>query len=137
MNWQPDRRGRLRESLLACPALSDPSPQRDDLWLTVQAVVCTRHTARATPLGSTSTIVVSAEHATDELIAAMTWLYANEARARTLTAEDLYKVLRGVATRGASGSARRRQSDLLHGLTHVSPGNPVRWTYLDPASAAS
>jgi hypothetical protein len=128
---------RLRESLLACPRLSDRSPERDKLWLTVQAVVCTRHTARATPLGSTTAILVSAENATDELIAAMTWLYANEARARTLTAENLYKMLRGVATKGASGSARCRQSDLLHGLTHVSPGNPVRWAYLDPVDAAS
>ncbi len=136
MNSQLPQRNRLWESLRACPTLTEGSPERDAVWLTVQAVVCTRHTAMATPLGSTTAIVITADEATDELISAMSWLYDNEARARALDADDLYKMLRGVATRGANGSARRRQSDQLHGLTHVSPGNPVRWTHLDAGVAS-
>ncbi len=136
MNSQLEQGTRLHEALSACPPLTEPSAQRDELWLTVQAVVCTRHTALATPLGSTTPILVSAEHATDELIAAMEWLYAQEAQCRALEPLSLYRILRGVATRGAKGSARRQQADLLHGLTQVSPGDPVRWTYLDLDAAS-
>lgn len=136
MNRQLEQGNRLRETFLACPPLGEPSAQRDDLWLAVQAIVCTRHTAFATPLGSTTAILVSADNATDELIGAMEWLYANERRARELEPVALYRILRGVATKGARGSARCQQSDLLHGLTEVSPGDPVRWTYLDLDAAS-
>ena len=136
MNRQLVQGGRLRVALLACPPLTEPSAQRDDLWLAVQAAICTRHTALATPLGSATPILVSAENATDELIAAMEWLYTHEARARTIEPLLLFRILRGVATRGAKGSARCQQADLLHGLTQVSPGDPVRWTCLDVDAAS-
>ena len=136
MNSQLEQGARLREALVACPSLTRPSAQRDALWLTVRAVVCTRHTALATPLGSATPILVSAENATDELIAAMEWLYTHEARARTIEPLLLFRILRGVATRGAKGSARCQQADLLHGLTQVSPGDPVRWTCLDVDAAS-
>ena len=136
MNRQLEHGVQLREALLECPPLTEASAQRDDLWLTVQALVCTRHTAVATPLGSRTPILVTAENATDELIAAMEWLYAREAQARSLEPLLLYKMLRGVATRGAKGSARCQQADLLHGLTQVAPGAPVRWTCLDVDAAS-
>jgi hypothetical protein len=61
----------------------------------------------------------------DELLAAMSWLTDHEQQARQLAPADLFRQLRGVAVRGKHGSARSAQADALHGMTGVSPGNPV------------
>lgn len=127
----------ITEALAVCPALDQPSVQRDDLWLVVQETICTRGTCMVNPLGSSSTILVTSEDATEELLAAMEWLTAHEQEARSLSGHLLFIKLRGVATRGATGSGRAVQRDRLHGLTHVSPGDPVVFTYADPVEVAS
>ncbi|MDQ5841089.1 MAG: hypothetical protein M3537_08095, partial [Chloroflexota bacterium] len=81
-------------------------------------------------------VLVTADHATDELIAAMTWLMGHEQEARTMTPLELFISLRGVATKGATGSARAVQSDLLHGMTGVPAGRPIQWWNLDAMGAA-
>jgi len=79
---------------------------------------------------------VTAEYATDELIAAMSWLLAHDGEARKLRPLELFIMLRGVATKGANGSGRAAQADALHGMTNVEQGQPVRWTKLDETGAA-
>ena len=88
-----------------------------------------------TPLGSSTQVVVTADHATTELIAAMTWLIAHEQQARAMLPLELFVALRGVATRGASGSARAAQPDRLHGMTGVPAGLSILWN-LDAMGAA-
>jgi hypothetical protein len=107
------------------------------LWFAVQQAICTRGLCLVTPLGSRSAIPVTPEHSTDELLSAMEWLMGHEQEARRLSAERLFIKLRGVATRGAGGSARAAQNDALHGLTHVAPGDPVAFTDVDPMEVAS
>lgn len=135
-----DGRARSRQSLWtalqACLSLSIPSPERDALWFAVQEVVCTHGCTTAVPMGSLAPIQISPEHATDELITAMTWLVSHEGAARQLSDIELFITLRGVATRGASGSARAFQADALHGMTGVPPGQGLRWTPLDRSGAA-
>ena len=125
----------LWSALSACPPLSDPSPQRDNLWLVAREDICTRGSTRVTPLGSSTQVVVTADHATTELISAMTWLIAHEQQARAMLPLELFVALRGVATRGASGSARAAQSDRLHGMTGVPAGLSILWN-LDAMGAA-
>lgn len=120
-------RQRLWKSLRECSPLAESSDGRDELWLAVRAAVCTRGSAGVTPMGSDTRVLVSAEHATDELIAAMSWLMTNEGRARAMSPLDLFICLRGVATRSAQGSGRKAQADTLHGMTHVPPGSGLRW----------
>ncbi|KRC90081.1 hypothetical protein ASE25_11365 [Terrabacter sp. Root85] len=126
----------LAESLRQCGPLAQVSDGRDDLWLTIQEVVCTRSTCHIVPMGSTSPVWVTPEHSTDELIAAMEWLVAHEAQARAMAPRELFIMLRGVATRGALGSARAAQADALHGMTHVSPGEPVVFADLEMSEVA-
>ena len=90
-----------------------------------------------TPLGSSSSIRVTEEQATDELISAMVWLMSHETEARAMTPLRLFVRLRGVATRGSHGSGRAAQSDALRGMTNVAPGNPVIWADADPSEVAS
>jgi hypothetical protein len=116
--------------------LATPSVERDHLWFVVRDAVCTRSGARVVPFGSTTEVEVTAEYGHDELLSAMEWLHANEVRARTLSSGQLFAAVRAVATRGAHGSARATQADLLHGLTNVPPGSPVRWSSLDEDGAA-
>lgn len=131
-------RGQLVATALAgCATLRSPSASRDALWFAVQETICTRGLCLVTPLGSASQIPVTSEHATAELLAAMEWLTSHEAEARQLTPQGLFIKLRGVATRGAEGSARAAQSDALHGMTNVSPGDPVVFARTDPLEAAS
>ena len=126
----------LAESLRQCGPLARESDGRDELWLTVQDVVCTRTTCHIVPMGSTSPVSVTPEHSTDELLAAMEWLVAHEAHARAMAPRELFIMLRGVATRGALGSARAAQADALHGMTHVSPGEPVVFADLEMSEVA-
>jgi len=117
----------LKATLLACSSLLEPSSERDAVWFAVQAAVCTRGAVRVVPLGSSRLVRVTCEQSTDELIAAMTWLLTHEARARVMTPSRLLVTMRGVATRGAGGSARSAQSDGLHGMTGVPGGRLVSW----------
>jgi hypothetical protein len=127
---------RLHDALRACPPLSRQSSQRDTLWLTVRDTICTKAPFIVTPHGSTNAVEVTPEYATDELICAMEWLMRHETRARSLSPTALYVALRGQATRGAGGSARAAQADLLRGLTAVPPGRPVVWRDLERNGAA-
>jgi hypothetical protein len=97
----------------------------------VRDLVCTRGLCRVVPMGSRAAVPVTSEHATDELIAAMEWLRVHEDEAREMAPRELFIRLRGVATRGALGSARAAQADALHGMTHVSPGEPVVFAEFD------
>lgn len=131
-------RGQLVATALAgCATLKSGSASRDALWFAVQETICTRGMCLVTPLGSASHISVTSEHATAELLTAMEWLTFHEAEARKLTPQGLFIRLRGVATRGADGSARAAQSDALHGMTNVSPGDPVSFARTDPSEATS
>jgi len=120
----------------ACRSLQKPSHERDDLWLAVESAICTHGFAQVTPLGSSSQVLVGADQATDELIAAMSWLTRHEDEARGLDPLKLFIALRGVATRGADGSARAAQADALHGLTDVPLGRMVYWRPIDETGVA-
>ena len=120
----------------ACPSLLEPGHERDALWFAVEAAICTHGFARVTPMGSMSRVLVSADQATDELIAAMSWLTHHEDEARKLDPLNLFIALRGVATRGADGSARAAQADALHGMTNVPMGRMVYWRPIDESGVA-
>lgn len=127
----------IAAALAACPAMSRESAQRDNLWFVVMEAICTRGACMVTPLGSSSTVMITPDHASEELLAAMEWLTNHEQEARSLSGLALFIKLRGVATRGGTGSGRAVQSDEMHGLTHVSPGNPVVFDHSNPMDAAS
>lgn len=126
----------LFEALAACPGLHNESPERDHLWLVVRDLVCTRSSVAVTPMGSECQVLVTADYAGDELIAAMTWLHEHEEDARRLGTLELFVRLRGVATRGSQGSARAAQADALRGITGVGRGQPIRWGEFDETGAA-
>ena len=130
------RAQRLWRALHDCANLTIQTPQRDTLWHAIDELVCTRSATRAVPFGSNTEVEITAEYAHDELIAAIEWLTANEVRARGLDPDHLFAALRAFATRGANGSARAAQLDMLHGMTNVPPGDPVRWFALDEEGAA-
>ena len=136
MNRQDLKATDLAAALARCEPLSQPSAARDELWITVRDLICTRGLCLVVPMGSSSPVPVTAEHATDELIAAMDWLQSHEREARAMSPQQLFIMLRGVATKGALGSARAAQADALHGMTHVSPGEPVVFADLDRAEVA-
>ena len=123
-------------TFVACPSLQEPSHERDDVWLAVESAICTHGFARVTPMGSSSRVLVGADQATDELIAAMMWLTRHEDEARKLDPLSLFIALRGVATRGADGSARAAQADALHGMTNVPLGHMVYWRPIDETGVA-
>src|SRR4051794_15056292 len=128
MNMNETRGQLAAHALAACPPLTRPSVEREALWLVVREHICTRGLRFVTPLGSSSPIPVTADLASEELLAAMGWLGSHEHEARSMDPLRLFIKLRGVATKGASGSARAAQRDALHGLTQVSPGDPVIFT---------
>ncbi|KJK11742.1 hypothetical protein UB45_10810 [Terrabacter sp. 28] len=136
MNRQDPKATELADALAGCDQLTLRSDERDDLWMTVRDVVCTRGLCLVVPMGSSSPVPVTAEHATDELIAAMDWLQSHEREARAMSPQQLFIMLRGVATKGALGSARAAQADALHGMTHVRPGEPVVFSDLERAEVA-
>src|SRR5680860_580636 len=116
----------LHAALAATPPLRWPSPERDGLWLAIQDAICTRGKVRACPMGSPAPQEIGGDDARqDELLAAMSWLTDHEPLARSLSPDELFRHLRGVAVRGKHGSARSAQSDALHGMTGVMPGRPV------------
>jgi len=116
----------LHAALAATPPLRWPSVERDKLWLALQDAICTRGRIRACAMGSSTPQEIGGDDARqDELLAAMSWLTDHEQQARQLAPDDLFRQLRGVAVRGKHGSARSAQADALHGMTGVTPGNPV------------
>lgn len=129
---------RISQALAKCRSLANQTPERDELWLVVQSVICTRAQRTVIPLGSTAPVLVTADYAGQELIAAMEWLTEHEECARAMNPVDLYVRLRGVATKGMNGSARAARSDAMRGITHVPPGAPLRFSdigFNDPVAS--
>ena len=132
-----ERAGRvLRRALRACRDLTQRSPARDALWMTMQDEICTSAPKLVRPFGSAKPYLVTQEHATDELITAMTWLTHHETEARNLASLELFVRLRGVATRSGGGSARSAQADSLCGITAVPPGQTLAREPLREVDAA-
>ena len=116
----------LHVALAATPPLRWPSSERDGLWLAIQDAICTRGRIRACAMGSTAPQEIGGDDARQsELLAAMSWVTDHEKQARSLTPDELFRHLRGIAVRGKHGSARTAQADALHGMTGVVPGRPV------------
>jgi hypothetical protein len=136
MTGQEAKATELMDALARCKPLDQASPERDELWVTVREAICTKGLCLVVPMGSSSPVPVTAEHSTDELIAAMDWLRTHESEARAMAPKRLFIMMRGVATKGALGSARATQADALHGMTHVSPGEPVVFADLERAEVA-
>ena len=125
---EQERAGRvIRKALRACRSLDAETPAREALWLTVYQEVCTSAWKMVRPFGSRKPYLVTEEQASEELLTAMTWLMANEEKARAYSPLGLFVMLRGVATKTGGGSARAAQSDLLHGLTGVPAGRRITW----------
>jgi hypothetical protein len=116
----------LHNALQRSRSLAGPSAARDCLWLALRDHVTTRGECWVSPIGSQTAVLVTANDADSELIAAWEWLQLHENEARDMPPRELYAALRGAATRSARGSARSAQSDQLHGLTKV-PGEA--WVY--------
>jgi hypothetical protein len=128
---------RLSSALRVTPPFAIRSPERDLLWLAVADAICTRSRVEVTPLGSARAVDVGGEDARSaELLAAMEWLYVNEAAARALPPFALFKKLRGVATRSARGSAREALADSLRGISDVGAGDGVCWVKLPVSEVA-
>ena len=121
----------IADALARCAPLAEPSPERDALWLVVQALLCTTAQRSVTPLGSSMPVVVTAEYADQELVVAMQWLADHEDDARRMEPADLYRRMRSAATKGMYGSARAAQTDALHGITHVPAGQSLHFDALD------
>jgi hypothetical protein len=134
---RPTKAEALWQALRECPPLSQKSLAKEHLWLVLEATACTKTNVDVVPFGSAAMVEVTRDYAHDELVAAMEWLHANEIRARQLTPDRLYAIVRSVATRGAHGSARAVQADQLHGMTNVPSGTPVLWFSLDEEGVAS
>ena len=122
---------RLARALAACPPLRQPSSQQDELWCVLQDTICTNRLVHIQPMGSSSTVAVSAEYNSVELDAAFTWLKTHETTARDLPPRELFIRLRSEATSGPNGSARAAQADQLRGFTQVPKGSPLRFVPLD------
>ena len=120
-----ERIAALAMALAACLDLRQPGLECERLWIALKEAVCTRGRCRIVPLGSSAPVEVTDEYAGQELAEAMTWLRRNETEARSMPPVDVYRRLRAAATKGAHGSARMAQQDALHGMTEVSPGDPI------------
>ncbi len=116
---------RLYVALHAVESINERTRARDDLWIVLWESVTTRSEAWVTPIGSNARVRVTKDDADAELIAAWEWLVANEDRARAASPGELYRVLRGVATRSHQGSARSANADNMCGVTNVPGGTWV------------
>jgi putative transposon-encoded protein len=116
---------RLYAALHAVESISERTGARDELWIVLWETVTTRSEAWVTPIGSNARVRVTKDDADAELIAAWEWLAANEDRARAASPVELYRVLRGVATRSHQGSARSANADNMCGVTNVPGGTWV------------
>ena len=122
---------KIAEALARCASLTEPSEERNALWLLVQSLLCTRSRRTVIPLGSKAPVVVTADYASQELLAAMEWVVDHEECARAMIPADLYRQMRCAATKGMHGSGRAALADALHGITHVPAGGPLRFYALD------
>ena len=122
---------KIAEALARCASLTEPSEERNALWLLVQSLLCTRSRRTVIPLGSKAPVVVTADYASQELLAAMEWVVDHEECARAMIPADLYRQMRCAATKGMHGSGRAALADALHGFTHVPAGDPLRFSTLD------
>ena len=121
----------IAEALARCAPLAEPSEERNALWLLVRSLVCTRAQRTVVPLGSKAPVVVTADYASQELLAAMEWVVDHEECARAMIPADLYRKMRSAATKGMDGSGRAALADALHGFTHVPAGGLLRFSALD------
>jgi hypothetical protein len=112
----------LHAALHATCSLAYRSRERDELWIALWESVTTRGEVWITPIGSGARVRVTSDDADAELIAAWDWLEANEARARRMGPVELYRTLRGVATKSYRGSARSANADSMCGITGVPGG---------------
>ncbi len=124
-------------ALAQCRTLTGGGEELERLWLAVWSHVCTRGSARITPLGSCSPVEVTNDLASVEILAAMDWLVRHEQTARELAPPELLANLRAAATCSAQGSARAARADELHGLTHVSVGAAIAFVEVDALEVAS
>jgi hypothetical protein len=95
------------------------SGPRDALWIQLWTTITTRTAAAVVPCGSSRSVRVTSDEASAEVLAAWDWITRDEARARAMSAGELYRTLRGVATRSCSGSGRVAAATSVCGLTHV------------------
>jgi hypothetical protein len=121
----------IADALARCAPLAELSEERKALWLLVESLVCTKAQRTVTPLGSKTPVVVTADYASQELVAAMEWVIDHEQFARAMHPLDLYRKMRSEATKGMHGSGRAALADALHGFTHVPAGDPLRFSTLD------
>lgn len=126
----------LWDALHSCTSLNRESPGWEHLWITTCSVVCTTSFSGVIPLGSTARVTVTHEYGSIELLAVFDWLISHESFARRLPPVDLFRKLRTIATRSSKGSGRAAQADLLHGLTDVPAGCPIRWVDMDGLDAS-
>ena len=127
----------LADALAACPPITEPSPERQDLMMTIWTSVCTRRSRTVVPMGSTAPVTITRDDASTELLAVMDWLRLHEQEARDLAPDRLYRIMRAVATLGMNGSGRAVRADKLRGLTDIPAGTPIRWAEVDEERAAS
>jgi hypothetical protein len=121
----------LADALAACPPIAEPSSQRQDLMMAIWSTVCTRTQRVVVPMGSSAPVTITPDDASTELIAVMDWLHLHEKEARHLGPDQLYRMMRAVATLGMNGSGRAARADQLRGVTDVPKGTPLRWAELD------
>lgn len=112
----------LHAALHTTCTLTDRSMERDELWIALWKGITTRGEVWITPIGSSARVRVTSDDADAEVIAAWDWLEANEARARRMGPVELYRKLRGVATKSYRGSARSANADSMCGITGVPGG---------------
>jgi hypothetical protein len=113
---------RISAALHELTDLDDSGPARDRLWLELWNGITTRRVAYVRPCGAMRSVKVTAQDATAEVLAAWDWIGRHQARARSLRGVDLYRTLRGAATRSHRGSGRAALADAMCGLTHVPSG---------------
>ena len=126
----------LADALAACPPITESSPQRKELMMSIWSTVCTRTRRTVVPMGSAAPVTITPEDASTELIAVMDWLGLHEKEARGLKPDQLYRMMRAVATLGMNGSGRAARADQLRGLTDVPAGTTLRWAELDDERTA-
>ena len=126
----------LADALAACPPIAEPSSQRAELMMVIWSTVCTRTRRTVVPMGSAAAVTITPDDASTELIAVMDWLRLHEKEARDLGPNQLYRMMRAVATLGMNGSGRAARADQLRGLTDVPARTPLRWVEIDQERTA-
>lgn len=123
----------LARTLAACPSVTEPSAGRESLMMAIWTLVCTQGSGwrSVTPMGSVVPVRISAEYASTEFLAVMSWLRLHEASAREMAPDKLWQMLRAIATRGHQGSARAARADGMQGVVGVPAGEPISFVDID------